>query len=143
GMDDYLAKPIRTEELAAALAATPNRAADRPTITVLNPKALARLQAIAPKPEALARLVASFLDNGVVLITRMAEAAGAGDADALRRHAHTLKSNAASFGATELGELCAALEARARGGELGGADEAVSPIAKEFDAARAALAKQG
>ena len=143
GMDDYLAKPIRTEELAAALAATPNRAADRPTVTVLDPKALARLQAIAPKPEALARLVAAFLDNGAVLITQMAEAAGAGDADALRRDAHTLKSNAASFGATELGELCTALEARARAGELGGAAEAVSRIAREFDGARAALAKQG
>jgi len=143
GMDDYLAKPIRTEELAAALAATPNRAADRPAVTVLDPKALARLQAIAPKPEALARLVASFLDNGVVLIAKMAEAAGAGDVDALRRHAHTLKSNAASFGATELGEQCAALEARARAADLGGAEDAVSRIASEFDGARTALAKQG
>jgi HPt (histidine-containing phosphotransfer) domain-containing protein len=73
----------------------------------------------------------------------MAEAAGAGEADALRRHAHTLKSNAASFGATELSELCAALEARARAGELGGAAEAVSRIAGEFDGARAALATRG
>ncbi len=44
GMDDYLAKPIRPEALAAALAATPNRAADRPRVTVLDPSALARLQ---------------------------------------------------------------------------------------------------
>ena len=91
GMDDYLAKPIRPEQLAAAIAATPNRAADRPRVTVLDPSALARLQAIAPNAEALARLVASFLDNGAVLIAKMAEAAGAGDAEALRRHAHTLE----------------------------------------------------
>ncbi|HUP06229.1 MAG TPA: response regulator, partial [Caldimonas sp.] len=143
GMDDYLAKPIRPEQLAAAIAATPNRAADRPRITVLDPSALARLQAIAPNAEALGRLVASFLDNGAVLIASMAEAAGAGDAAVLRRHAHTLKSNAASFGATELSDHCAALEARARAGDLAGAGEAVSRIAAEFDGARAALATRG
>jgi signal transduction histidine kinase/CheY-like chemotaxis protein/putative methionine-R-sulfoxide reductase with GAF domain len=143
GMDDYLAKPIRPEQLAAAIAATPNRAADRPRVTVLDPSALARLQAIAPSAEALARLVASFLDNGAVLIAKLAEAAGAGDAEALRRHAHTLKSNAASFGATELSQHCAALEAQARAGDLAGAGEAVSRIAAEFDGARAALATRG
>ncbi|HUO74701.1 MAG TPA: response regulator, partial [Solirubrobacteraceae bacterium] len=143
GMDDYLAKPIRPEALATALAATPNRAADRPKVTVLDPSALARLQAIAPNAEALARLVTSFLDNGAGLIAKMAEAAGAGDAEALRRHSHTLKSNAASFGATELCEHCAALEARARAGDLAGADQAVSRIAREFDGARAALATRG
>ena len=143
GMDDYLAKPIRPEALAASIAATPNRAADRPRVTVLDPSALARLKSIATSAEALARLVASFLDNGAVLVAGMAEAAGAGNADALRRHAHTLKSNAASFGATELSERCAALEARARAGDLAGAGEAVSRIAQEFDGARAALATQG
>jgi HPt (histidine-containing phosphotransfer) domain-containing protein len=140
-MDDYLAKPIRPEQLAGAIVATPNRAADRPRVTVLDPSALARLQAIAPNAEALARLVASFLDNGAVLIAKMAEAAG--DAEALRRYAHTLKSNAASFGATELAQHCAALETRARAGDLAGANDAVSRIAQEFDGARAALAKRG
>jgi CheY-like chemotaxis protein len=143
GMDDYLAKPIRPEALAAALAATPNRAADRPRVTVLDPSALARLESIATSAEALARLVASFLDNGAVLVAGMAEAAGAGDADVLRRHAHTLTSNAASFGATELAQYCAALEARARAGDLAGAAEAVSRIAAEFDGTRAALATRG
>ncbi len=143
GMDDYLAKPIRPEQLAAVIAATPNRAADRPRVTVLDPSALARLRAIAPNAEALARLVASFLDNGAVLIAKLAEAAGAGDAEALRRHAHTLKSNAASFGATALAEHCAALEAQTRAGDLAGAGAAVNRIAEEFDGARAALATQG
>jgi HPt (histidine-containing phosphotransfer) domain-containing protein len=110
---------------------------------VLDPSAVDRLRAIAPNAQALAGLVASFLDNGAVLIAKMAEAAGAGDGEALRRHAHTLKSNAASFGATELAEHCAALEARARAGDIAGAGEAVSRIAQEFDGARAALATPG
>jgi CheY-like chemotaxis protein len=143
GMDDYLAKPIRPEALAAALAATPNRAADRPKVTVLDPAALERLQSIATNAEALARLVASFLDNGAVLVAGLAEAAGAGNADVLRRHAHTLKSNAASFGATELAQHCAALEARARAGDVSGAGDAVRRIAEEFEGARTALATRG
>jgi GAF domain-containing protein/CheY-like chemotaxis protein/HPt (histidine-containing phosphotransfer) domain-containing protein len=143
GMDDYLAKPIRPEELAAALAATQNRAQDRPTVTVLDPSALARIEAIAPNRAALARLVASFVDNGAALVAQLAAAAGKGDAAALRRHAHTLKSNAASFGATELSGQCAALEARARAGDVAGADESVVRIAREFDGACAALAARG
>jgi signal transduction histidine kinase/CheY-like chemotaxis protein/putative methionine-R-sulfoxide reductase with GAF domain len=143
GMDDYLAKPIRPEELAAALAATPNRTQDRPTVTILDPSALARIEAIAPNPAALARLVASFVDNGGALIAQLADAAGKGDAVALRRHAHTLKSNAASFGATELAAECASLEAKARTGDLAGTDDAVVRIAREFDGARAALAARG
>jgi CheY-like chemotaxis protein len=136
GMDDYLAKPIRPEQLAAAIAATPIAPPIRPRITVLDPSAPRPPPAIAPNAEALARLVASFLDNGAGLIAKMAEAAGAGDVEVLRRHAHTLKSNAASFGATELAEHCAALEAQARAGDLAGAGEAVSRIAQEFDGAR-------
>jgi len=143
GMDDYLAKPIRSEELAAALAATPHRAQVQPSVTVLDPSALARIEAIAPNPAALARLVASFVDNGGALVAQLAEAAGKGDAAALRRHAHTLKSNAASFGASELSEQCAALETSARAGDVGGAGEAVVRIARAFEGARAALAARG
>ena len=112
-------------------------------MTVLDASALARLRAIAPNPEAFATLTASFVDNGAVLVAQMAEAAGSGDADALRRNAHTLKSNAASFGATELSELCAALEARARAGDIADVDDAVTRIARAFDGARAALDTRG
>ncbi len=136
GMDDYLAKPIRPEELAAALVGTP---ALRAAATQLDASALTRLQAIAPNAESFAKLVASFLDNGAVLVASMAAAAGSGDVDGLRRAAHTLKSNAASFGATDLSELCAALEGRARAGSVGDADSAVTHIARAFDGARAAL----
>ena len=68
---------------------------------------------------------------------------------ALRRDAHMLKSNAASFGATELAELCAALEARTRSGDL--ADlanlanlaDTVDRIALAFDGVRDALVPRG
>ena len=71
-------------------------------------------------------------DNGAVLVARMAEAAGSGDPEQPRRSAHTLKSNAASFGATELSERCGALKVRARAGDIADADSAVTRIARAF-----------
>jgi HPt (histidine-containing phosphotransfer) domain-containing protein len=46
-----------------------------------------------------------------------------GDADGLRRAAHTLKSNAATFGAAALAELCQELEAIGEAGTVAGASE--------------------
>ena len=46
-----------------------------------------------------------------------------GDGDTLRRTAHTLKSNAATFGALPLSETCMELEAIAKTGVLTGAPE--------------------
>jgi GAF domain-containing protein/CheY-like chemotaxis protein len=144
GMDDYLAKPIRPEELAAALAATPNRAdgASAPAAapTTLDATAIERMRSIAPSDEAFTQLVGSFLDNGTSLLAQLADAAGNGDTDLLRRTAHTLKSNAASFGATELADLCGALEAQARDDVVSGVDAQVAAIAAAFDGARRALA---
>ena len=142
GMNDYLSKPIRPEELARALARSPQRS-ERATVTVLDESALDRLRAIAPDPAAMAQLVSSFLDNGAGLVAEIGSAAGAGDLDALRRSAHTLKSNAASFGATGLAALCSQLEAQARAGDLDGSDQLARQIAVAFEGARQALDTRG
>ena len=144
GMDDYLAKPIRPEELAAALVASPNRSSGSGTAPVtLDPAALERMRSIAPDDESFGRLVTSFLDNGVSLLAQLADAAGNGDTDLLRRTAHTLKSNAAAFGATELADLCGSLETQARNEAVTRADAQVTAIAAAFDGARRALDPQG
>jgi response regulator RpfG family c-di-GMP phosphodiesterase len=146
GMDDYLAKPIRDHELATALTATPNHTDQRehsvvqqPAPVVLDPAALARLRSIAPHPDAFAQLVSSFLDNGAVLVGQLADAAGSGDLEVLRRNSHTLKSNAASFGAGALAEWCGTLETRSRAGDATDAEDLVRRIAAAFGDTRAAL----
>jgi signal transduction histidine kinase/CheY-like chemotaxis protein/HPt (histidine-containing phosphotransfer) domain-containing protein len=155
GMDDYLAKPIRPEELAAALAATPARstgatadargavsadaepaAADHVT---LDASAIARMRSIAPDDASFDLLVTSFLDNGATLLVQLADAAETGDVDVLRRTAHTLKSNATSFGATQLAELCAELESQTRRDAVVDAHRQVQAITVAFDGARRAL----
>ena len=151
GMDDYLAKPIRPEELAAALAATPSRTNGAMPSTdevstspaTLDPAAIDRMRSIAPDEEAFGRLVTSFLDNGASLLAQLTDAAGSGDTDLLRRTAHTLKSNAASFGATELADLCGTLETQARDGSVTGLDAQIARIANAFEGARRALDPQG
>jgi two-component system sensor histidine kinase/response regulator len=160
-MDDYLAKPIRTEELAAALATTParstgatadqagtpadasNGAADAPAEVTLDEGAIARMRSIAPDDESFGRLVTSFLDNGATLLTQLADAAGSDDIDVLRRNAHTLKSNATSFGATELIELCAELESQACQDAVVDADRQVQAITLAFEGAQRALDTRG
>ena len=166
GMNGYLSKPIRPEELAAALTSTPlassktmatgttlsvgSDTASAPatatgqsaivTPAALDPIALERLRTIASTPEAMARLVASFLDNGASVVRALTDAAATGEVSTLMRHSHTLKSNAASFGATELAELCAELEAETRSGRTEGASDRTARIAAAFAAAEAALA---
>lgn len=50
----------------------------------------------------------------------------------MRRAAHTLKSNGATFGATRFSELCRELEEQARGGDLTAAPALATRIEEEY-----------
>ena len=63
--------------------------------------------------EFVAELVDTFLEDAPRMLRTLRDALAAGDADAFRRAAHSLKSNALVFGALALG-------ARARDIELSG-----------------------
>ena len=143
GMNDYLSKPIRPEELAKALLNTPGSAIKEAEVPapepVLDPAALERLRSIASTPDSFGRLVASFFANGSSLVDQLTEAAENGNLDVLKRQSHTLKSNAASFGAAALAELCATLESQTRAGSAEGAVELVPQIADAFETAIEAL----
>lgn len=107
----------------------------------LDPAAVERLRSIAGSgpPGALARLAEAFLDGAPRLLAGMAEAAGSGDLPALERAAHTLKSNAAGFGATALSDLCREIETRARAGKVEGADALPRAATDEWERARTAV----
>ena len=57
-----------------------------------------------------AELVNTFLDEAPGMISELKAAAGAADADRYRRAAHSIKSNASTFGATALAELARKVE---------------------------------
>lgn len=63
-------------------------------------------------------LIDAFLEDAPGMIDNMKAALEAGDVEAFRRNAHSLKSNANTFGATELGALAKELETMARENNL-------------------------
>jgi HPt (histidine-containing phosphotransfer) domain-containing protein len=76
----------------------------------------------------LRELINSYLDDAVGLVAVMRHAVDESSAVELRRAAHTLKSNSASFGARALVGMCQDLEQRARDGILDGAAARVARI---------------
>ena len=144
GMDDYLSKPIRRQELAAALARREPRAApaqEPPPAQdegILDPAAREQLRTLGDAAF-LSELIATFLADAPALVETLGRSLAAGNAEELRRAAHTLKSNGRTFGATSLAEACQELETAARAGALEGAAELVGRVEARFEKARAAL----
>ena len=91
----------------------------------------------------LAELLESYFEDTPGQLELMRTALEAGNADDLRRAAHTLKSNSASFGATALSSLCRDLEALGKSGELAGASSHIEQIEREYARVRHALQAAG
>jgi HPt (histidine-containing phosphotransfer) domain-containing protein len=66
----------------------------------------------------IGELIDAFLDDAPGMIQNMRTALAGRDVESFRRNAHSLKSNANTFGATELGGLARELELMARENNL-------------------------
>jgi len=111
GMDAYLSKPIRFDQLAAALdrvrlRGTPGGRLDDP----VDASVLEQLR-VTLGDEGAEELRATFLAEVPRLLAELRDAVERGDVDRSRRAAHTLKSNAATFGAATLTNLARRFEA--------------------------------
>jgi signal transduction histidine kinase/CheY-like chemotaxis protein/HPt (histidine-containing phosphotransfer) domain-containing protein len=113
---------------------------------VLDPKALERLRATLGTQAVpmLPGLIEQFREDGDRLLGEARRAFERGQADELRRAAHSLKSISATFGALALSTSARELETIARDGDLEGAESiAVEPLIEraqtEYQAAQAAL----
>ncbi len=111
GMDACLNKPFSSAQLADALARVlpPQPAAPPP----LDLDAIERLRADVGDDDALRRITSLFADGLEEARSELAYALQAGDADAVRRVAHRLRSSSATFGAKRLAELSRRLETNA------------------------------
>jgi CheY-like chemotaxis protein len=134
GMDDYIAKPIHIDELTAALSRAPRRPGDPSPIAAVDEAVIGRLASSLGEEgrESVAALIETFLDHVPDQIARLSAASERGETGDMRREAHTLKSNAASFGALRLAELCRELETAAKNGTLDGASDLIDRIATEL-----------
>jgi HPt (histidine-containing phosphotransfer) domain-containing protein len=66
----------------------------------------------------IGELIDAFLDDAPTALKQMRTALANGDVDTFRREAHSLKSNAATFGAMELSALAKELESMGRENNL-------------------------
>jgi signal transduction histidine kinase/CheY-like chemotaxis protein/HPt (histidine-containing phosphotransfer) domain-containing protein len=142
GMNDYVAKPIRSEELAAALRrarplANGDVGSGEGEIS-LEADALQNLRDLGGV-EFLTEVVDVFLADAPELISSLRSSLERGDTEELRRAAHTLKSNGATLGAAEFAKLCHTVEQRARDGLLDGVPELVDQIEQEYPSLQEAL----
>jgi HPt (histidine-containing phosphotransfer) domain-containing protein len=83
----------------------------------------------------VAELVGTFLEEAPLMLAELRAAQAAGSAERFRRAAHSLKTNAHTFGAMALGEQAKALEL----GGLPGDAQPLDAVGAAFDEAAAAL----
>lgn len=137
GMDGYLTKPLRLEELRAALTAhvpgTPADPAQDPAVgmdgvpEVTEGAAFTRdrfLHAVEGEEDLLAVLARVWDEQGAGMVGAVEGALRAGGGVALESAAHRLKGAALALGAEALADAAGALEAAAREGRAAPQEEA-------------------
>jgi CheY-like chemotaxis protein len=149
GMDDYLAKPIRLEELRRALndcrpLSGHGAAGDAPVPAQegIDREVLAGLREDLGDAETLRKVVTVFLDRLPLALADLRAAAERGDQAALLAAAHGLKGTSATLGALILSEHCAELERLARAGRLQDAVARLDGIAAQAETASRALQRE-
>lgn len=106
----------------------------------LDPGALERLLEITGGDVGFVdELIDTYFDDALLQLLAMQQAAAAGDAGALVRPAHSLKSSSDNVGAVALTALCRAIESDARVDNVPDAAERVATAEREFEAVRAGL----
>jgi two-component system, sensor histidine kinase and response regulator len=156
GMDDYVAKPFRAEEIAAALerwargdpgGAQPvsplnsGTVVAAPDAAVLDETALASLGGlVSDQGVELRREVARlFAADTPVRVAAMRAAVASGDAAALASAAHALKGEAGLIGAREVQALARELELLGRAGSTDVSDLVLARLGAAYERARDAL----
>ncbi len=167
GMDDYMSKPFKADEMLAMITrwtngsavetrqrqndpriddATDNQAASQNNTShepvdsrILH--ALRDLQ-IDGEPDIVQRIVTTYLDGSDPLIDQLQEARHSGDTEGMRTIAHRLKSSSANVGAMRLSEFNRLLEMDCANNAGEDAEVMVAAIAKEFKRVKKMLRKE-
>jgi signal transduction histidine kinase/ActR/RegA family two-component response regulator/HPt (histidine-containing phosphotransfer) domain-containing protein len=154
GMDDYLAKPVRREELENALQRwipgrfVPSSArapAGSAASDLLDGAVLDGLREIEAQgaPGFLAEVVGLFAAQGRLCLDDLSAAAAAGDVTAWRTRLHALKGTASSVGAVRLSESCRHLEEGSKADGLTGAGPALEALEREYERTLSLFARDG
>lgn len=137
GMDDYLSKPFKEEQLLTVL----ERWLAQRVVTGAGRKAgidttkhdeLRQLQG-SGKPTLLLKVIQKFLDRLPLHRDNIRQAIAEQDAEKIGFVAHTLKSGSAQLGACRLAELCAELESLGREKKMAGISECQIALEQELE----------
>ncbi|MCL6478765.1 MAG: AAA family ATPase [Peptococcaceae bacterium] len=151
GMDDYLVKPVRMEDLQRVLSrwlpapdfppAEQPGTAPQPEETAVEFHGLTALEAGRLKEflksldgdaPFLFKLIEAFLRDMPKKLESLREALRRKDAATMRLQAHGMKSSGSVLGAARFSELCRELETLVAGETTGGADRLVARIEAEY-----------
>jgi two-component system, sensor histidine kinase and response regulator len=146
GMDDYVAKPVKAEELEAILERWVSKAdegsasTEDPEEDPLDPldpldrSVLAALRQLQEEgePDILDELIEQFLTDVPPQLVALKEAVEAGDAHSVERIAHTLRGSSANMGAVRMEAICAELEEMGRSEDLGAALRQIPRLEEEI-----------
>jgi len=85
-------------------------------------------------------LIDTFVQDSTDRLVTLREALASGDADEVRRAAHSFKGSSSNIGAGPLSEICFALEEGGRTNQLDGLEQKLAEAEVEFEAVKVALA---
>jgi CheY-like chemotaxis protein len=150
GMDGYVSKPIDIAELARTIASVVSPAADRARVAAgapfdrAGPPAdvvdwSAAAHRIPGGERGLRETAALLLEECPRLLDEIRDAQSRGDAERLRRGAHTLKGSADLFGAAAVTAAATTIERLASEGEIAGARRELPRLETEVERLQAAI----
>ena len=150
GMDDYLSKPVKRDDLKGKLdawvgtgSASAESASERATEAspLLNPEALAELVALGTGQDGfVGQLLQLYQVEAPKLIAQCRQAVEEGDPNTLRRAAHTLKGGSANVGAAAVADLAGVVEGLGANGQTDTADDHLMEIEDLYQRTLTALA---
>jgi two-component system, sensor histidine kinase and response regulator len=154
GMDDYIAKPVKHEELEAVLGRwipqpeqePPAHTRDEDSGTAEDTPAL-DLSVLESRrgpqrdgePDKLARIVGLFIEDVPLRLDELRQAVERGEAQKVEETAHMLKGGSGYMGAVRMAEICAGIQGLGTYGELSRVPQLLDDLEAEFKRIRPAL----
>jgi two-component system sensor histidine kinase/response regulator len=141
GMDGYVTKPLKTADLAAAIAQL--LPASSPTTQVMTPPVdiSATLQSVGGDQNLLVDLFEVFQQDYPKQLAELRDAIGAGDAERMAQVAHSLKGAVGYFGARTVHALACRLETMGHQAEFEGASSVLQQLERELEQLSAFVAE--
>ena len=161
GMDDFISKPFSRDTLVETMArwiegdSEETESAPKPVLEsepprdsrsigpILEPDALAQIAELDPDntDNLVLSVVTAYFESAEKLVEEIEAGNEAGDAEAIARAAHGLKSSSANVGAKRLAKLCSVIELSTRGGDIDAVEEEIAQIRGDYTLVLAALNK--